>query len=120
MKSAPLSLKVFGIYMILVPGLGLMAFPAFILDLFQLSQGPELWIPRMLGLLAFIIGIFDYTIGARQISILYRHTVILRSFAALFMTILFLTGQVGVAILLFAAVDAAGAAWTMVGMQKGE
>jgi hypothetical protein len=42
MKSATNSLKVFGIYRILIPGIGFMAVPDIILDRFQLSYGEEL------------------------------------------------------------------------------
>ena len=113
MNSVTNSLKVFGIYMILVPGLGLMIMPEFILDLFSLSHGGELWLPRMVGLLAFIIGVFDFSVAKYEVQKLYILTVLLRYFAALFMIILWMIGEVGVMIMLFAFIDAAGATWTM-------
>lgn len=113
MNSKPVSLKVFGIYLILVPGIGLMFFPGLILDLFQLRFDAIYWLPRMVGLLALIIGVFDYSIGYFRVSPLYIHTVVLRIFAALFMVSLWLLKEVEVMILLFAAVDAGGALWTL-------
>jgi hypothetical protein len=113
MKSITTSLKVFGIYMILIPGIGLMTVPDFMLDLFKLSHGEELWIPRMMGLLAFIIGVFDFYIGKHALHKLYQLTIIVRYVATVFMISLWLKGEVEVAILLFAAIDAAGATWTM-------
>ena len=113
MKSITTSLKVFGIYMILIPGIGLMIVPDFMLDLFNLSHGEELWIPRMMGLLAFIIGVFDFYIGKHALHKLYQLTIILRYVATVFMLSLWLKGEVEVAILLFAAIDAAGASWTL-------
>jgi hypothetical protein len=113
MKSVTTSLKVFGIYMILIPGIGLMTVPEFILNLFRLSHGEELWIPRMIGLLAFCIGVLDLSIAKHQLNKLYKVTVLLRYFAALFMIGLWIKGEVEVMILLFATVDAAGATWTM-------
>ena len=113
MKSITTSLKVFGIYMILIPGIGLMMAPDFMLDLFKLSHGEELWIPRMMGLLAFIIGFFDFYIGKHALHKLYQLTIIVRYVATVFMISLWLKGEVEVAILLFAAIDAAGATWTM-------
>jgi len=113
MKSVTISLKVFGIYMVLIPGIGLMIVPDFILDLFKLSYGEELWMPRMIGLLAFIIGVFDFFIAKYELSQLYKSTVLLRCFAALFMVGLWMKGEVEVMILLFAGIDAAGAFWTM-------
>ena len=112
MKSVETSLKVFGIYMILIPGMGMMAAPDFMLDLFMFSYGDQLWMARMVGLLAFIIGVFDYTIGKQAIGGLYRFTIMLRYFAALFMLLLWLINEVEIMILLFAAIDAAGATWT--------
>jgi len=114
MKSVTTSLKVFGIYMILIPGIGLMAIPDVMLDLFRLSYGEELWIPRMIGLLAFIIGVFDFYIAKYKLRKLYKLTVLLRYFAAIFMIGLWIKGEVEIMILLFAGIDAAGAFWTMI------
>lgn len=113
MKSITTSLKVFGIYMILIPGIGLMIVPDFMLDLFKLSHGEELWIPRMMGLLAFIIGVFDFYIAKYELNSLYNLSVVLRYFAAIFMIGLWLNAEVESMILLFAAIDAAGASWTL-------
>ena len=113
MKSVTTSLKVFGIYMILIPGIGLMTVPEFMLDLFKLSHGEELWLPRMIGLLAFIIGIIDYSIANYQLDKMYKLTVLLRYLAAVFMIGLWITGEVEIMILLFAGIDAIGGTWTI-------
>jgi protein-S-isoprenylcysteine O-methyltransferase Ste14 len=118
MKSTKTSLKVFGIYMMLIPGIGLMTVPDLMLDFFKLSYGEQLWIPRMIGLLAFIIGVFDFHIAKHELTKLYKITVLLRYFAAFFMIALWLKGEVEVTILLFAGVDAAGAFWTMLTLKK--
>lgn len=118
MKSVTTSLKVFGIYMMLIPGLGLMVIPEIILDLFQLSHGGYLWMARVIGLLAFIIGVFDFYFAKYKLSQLYPATVVLRYFAALFLAGLWITGQVEIMILLFAAIDAVGATWTLLTMKK--
>lgn len=120
MKSVTMSLKVFGIYLILIPGIGLMIVPELILDLFSLRHGDENWLPRMIGLLAFIIGCFEISIAENQISKLYNLTVYLRYFAALFMVGLWLTGEVEISILAFAAIDAAGATWTMLTIKNAD
>ena len=118
MKSVTTSLKVFGIYMILIPGIGLMTVPDFMLDLFKLRYGEELWMPRMIGLLAFIIGVFDFYIAKHELSKLYKLTILLRYFAAVFMIGLWLKDEVEVLILLFAGIDAAGASWTLSTMKN--
>lgn len=120
MKSVTISLKVFGIYLILIPGIGLMIVPELILKLFSLRHGGENWLPRMIGLLAFIIGCFEISIAKNQISKLYNLTVYLRYFAALFMVGLWLTGEVEISILAFAAIDAAGATWTMLTIKNAD
>lgn len=117
MTSVTTSLKLFGIYMILIPGIGLMAFPSFFLDLFGFSYSGHLWMARVIGLLAFIIGVFDVFFAKFKLAQLYKLTVVLRYLAALFLTGLWITGQVEVMILLFAAVDAAGATWTMLAIK---
>ena len=100
--------------MIVIPGIGLMAIPEFILDLFKLSHGDHLWMARIIGLLAFGLGIYYFYIAKYKIAVLYNTTVVLRYFASIFMVGLWLTGQVEIMILLFAAVDTAGATWTMI------
>ncbi len=102
--------------MILIPGMGLMVIPELMLDVFKLSHGDELWLPRMVGLLAFAIGVYYYFIAKYKLDKLYILTVALRYVAAAFMAGLWITGEVGVTILIFAAVDAFGATWTVLTM----
>ena len=113
MSAAATSIRAFGLYLIIIPGLGLMLMPEFILDLFGLNHGGSLWLARMVGLLAWIIGIFDLLIAKHELRELYKVTVILRYFAALFMIFLLIIGEVEIMILLFAAIDALGATWTL-------
>ena len=67
---------------------------------------------HMIGLLAFIIGVYYQIIAAHDLKPLYRWTVIMRYTASLFMIALWIFGMVEVSILLFAAIDTSGAAWT--------
>ena len=97
-----------------------MIVPELILELFSLRQGDENWLPRMVGLLAFIIGCFEICIAKNQISKLYNLTVYLRYFAALFMVGLWLSGEVEISILAFAAIDAAGATWTILTIKNAD
>lgn len=114
MNAVTTSLKIFGLYMMLVPGLGLMSLPGPLLDLFGLAHDGHLWSARVVGLLAFIIGTYQFSIARRQIAALYRTTVWQRYFAAAFFVGLWVTGEAGSAILLFALIDAAGASWTWI------
>jgi hypothetical protein len=120
MRSVKTSLIVFGLYLMIIPGIGLMFMPGLFLDLFGISHREMFWMARMIGMMAFLLGIYEFSIGYYEAQPLYRWTVILRYFAAAFMAYLFLTSQVEIAILLFAAFDALGASWTLVTMSSGK
>ncbi len=113
MRIATTSLKIFGLYMMFIPGLGLMIMPAFVLDLFALHHADALWTARVVGLLAFIIGSYQLTIARLQIQRLYRLTVWQRYGAAAFFVGLWIAGEAGIAILLFALIDMLGASLTL-------
>ncbi|WP_129375437.1 hypothetical protein [Pseudomonas aeruginosa] len=119
MNSVRTSLKVFGLYMMLIPGLGLMIVPAILLDLFGLSHDGHLWMARVIGLLAFIIGTYQYSIARQGLAKLYRVTVAQRYFAALLFAGLWVRGEAGAAILLFALIDTLGASWTLFTVNRG-
>lgn len=118
LKTAETSILIFGIYMILIPGLGLITIPEILLGLFQLDYGTALWSVRMLGLLVLLLGVYTCLISKHKISILYPSTSILRYVAAFFMLSLWAMNQVGNGILLFAAIDALGATWTALTLKK--
>ena len=113
MHSVTTSLKTFGLHMMLVPGLGLMSIPETLLTLFGLGHDGPLWTARVVGLLAFIIGTFQFSIARHAMTALYRLTVVQRYGAATFFAGLWVTGQAEQAILLFALIDVAGASWTL-------
>ncbi len=113
MKSTSVSLQAFGIYLILIPGFGLMCCPDTLLELFQLEHGNLLWMGRMIGYLSFSLGVYYYFIAKYALSALYRLTVILRFGAALFMLGLWIAGEAKPMILGFAATDALAALWTL-------
>lgn len=120
MNSMSNSLKAWGVYLVVVPGLGLMIAPEALLDLFGLSHGGELWLARMIGLLAFILGVLDWAIASYEHVRLYKLTVILRYFAAAFMIGLWLTGQVAIHILLIASMDVLFSTWTMLTIRSSQ
>lgn len=117
MSPANLSLRVFGTYMVLVPGLGLIFAPELLLDLFQMQVPDILWPLRMIGLLAFILGIYYFIAVKFEMTDFYPWTSYMRYLAAAFMAGLFFIGEAEISILLFAAVDAAGASWTLLSLR---
>lgn len=116
MNIARLSLSVFGLYMILVVGLGCMLIPMFMLHLFGLSAGDDVWI-RFVGMLASIVGVY-YMIAVRAgLDRFFPWTVAMRYYAASFMILMVVLGKVGPGLLFFAAIDAAGATWTWLALR---
>jgi hypothetical protein len=116
MKGAALSLKVFAIYVALVPGLGLVLFPV---DLFALlganiPGAEDIWAIRMIGYLAFALGVYYWYMGSLNLWRLYPITVIMRIGIACFMVILWLSGEADPSIIGFALIDFLGAVWTLI------
>lgn len=119
MKSAQLSLKVFGTYLVLIPGLGLVLFP---IDLFLMIgavvPAPEdVWAIRMIGYLAFALGVYYILMAKYNLTRIYPITIVLRLGAAIFMTILWLSGEADMSIIGFAAMDFISAIWTLIAIR---
>ena len=111
MTKSQFSLFIFGLYMVFVVGMGFMFVPMFILDLFGLTAGDDVWI-RMVGMLASIIGAY-YVLAVRAgLDRFIPWTVVMRYYAAAFMVMMVILGKIGPALLLFAAIDASAATWT--------
>jgi len=118
MNNADNSLRVVGIYLILIPGMGLIFMPEFLLDLFQISYGPILWPLRMVGILAAIIGAYSLVFVHLKIRAIYSYSVGFRFLAAAFMISLWAAKQVEITITLFAAIDILGATWTFLAIRN--
>jgi hypothetical protein len=119
MNKAQISLFVFGLYMIFVVGLGFMLVPMFVLNLFGLSAGDDAWI-RMVGMLASIIGAYYVLASRAGLDRFIPWTVPGRYFAAAFMVLIVVLGKLGPALLLFAAIDAIAATWTLVAVRSAK
>lgn len=114
LRSKSTSLMVFGIYMMLIPGAGLMIAPGPLLDLFGLRHGDDLWMAGVIGMLVFGTGIFQVCISKYGIEKLYLVTVGQRYFAAAFFVVLWARDLIEIPILLLSLLDIAGATWTLV------
>ena len=97
--------------MIFVVGLGFMLLPFFILNLFGLSAGDDVWI-RFVGMLASIIGFYYVQVARAGLDRFIPWTVAGRFYAAGLMVLIVVLGKTGPGMLLFAAIDAAAAIWT--------
>ena len=117
MTKSETSLFVFGLYMIIIIGLGFIFMPTTVLDIFALKYGDDTW-PRFVGMLASIIGAY-YIVAARlKLQPMFIWTVWMRYYAAAFMVAMFLAGKIGTAVLLFAAIDVGAATWTWMALKK--
>ena len=119
MKSPELSLKVFATYLILIPGLGLVLFP---IDIFTVIGAPvppaeSIWSIRMIGYLAFALGVYYMYMASFNLVRMFPITVVIRLGAAIFMTILWLSGETDISILGFAIMDFTGATWTFIAIR---
>jgi hypothetical protein len=119
MNKAQRSLFVFGLYMIFVVGFGFMLIPMFILNLFGLSAGDDVWI-RFVGMLASIIGGYYILAVRAEMDRFIPWTVAMRYYAAAFMVLIVVLGKLGPSILLFAAIDASAATWTWFALRSAK
>ncbi|NNF24915.1 MAG: hypothetical protein HKN63_08950 [Rhodobacteraceae bacterium] len=115
--NSKLSMQAFGLYLILVAGLGLIFVPHFMLGMFGLSAGDDAWV-RMVGMLASIIGAYYMVAATTGAQEFIRWSIPLRVYAASFMVFLFISGTLPVGILLFAATELAGAIWTWAALKS--
>ena len=114
MHPAAASIKYFGVYVILT-GLGLMFMPALILAPLGVTAPTEVWI-RVVGALAIVVGYYYWACGAANAVAFFRATVGGRIAFAVLMGLLILVFSAPWQLILFAAVDLAGAAWTARGL----
>lgn len=114
MKSAVLTIKVFGTYVV-VTGLGLMLIPALWLAPLGFPPPNEIWV-RVLGLVACVLGFYYWACALANA----------RSFfvASVYGRCIFCAGCIGLVALasapwqiaIFGVIDAAGAVWTKVAL----
>jgi len=109
-------MNVFGIYLVVV-GIVLLAAPNALLSLFRLPLTTEVWL-RVVGMLAAFLGIYYRVAAATEATPIFLASVLLRASVPLFFLVFVLAGWVEWPLLLFAVVDAAGAAWTWKAMRR--
>ena len=116
MTRAALSVYMYGLYLAGSVAVPFLLFPHFTLDLFGLSAGDDMWI-RFVGVMAGIMGGFYIAGVLTRTQQLYGWTVPARYATAAFMTVMVLMGKTGMALLIFAALDALTASITWVAIR---
>jgi hypothetical protein len=116
MRSASVSIKVFGVY-VLVTGITLLLVPNLLLSVLGIAATSEIWV-RVLGAVAVVIGYYYWACGSAQAKAFFRASVTGRFiFAALCFGLVVVIAAPW-QLLIFGAVDALGALWTLVALRK--
>ncbi len=110
MHPASLSIKTFGVYAA-VTGIGLIVAPALVLAPLGIADPTEIWI-RVVGALALVLGYYYWACGAAGAEAFMRATVPGRLAFAALCGLLILAFAAPWQLVVFAALDLAGAAWT--------
>ncbi len=116
LDAAAQSLQVFGLYLC-ATGLGLLLTPALVLAPLQLPVPQEAWI-RLVGVLALALGSTDVLAARAGVQWLVRWSVWRRLLASAALVALVAAAVAPPAVLLFAALDLAAAAWTALALRR--
>ena len=112
MSRTARSLYVFGIYMLILGPIVVLV-PNLLLSLFHVPNTQEVWI-RIVGVLVIYLGIYDVVAARSELKVLILWTIPVRLSVIVFFTIFVLSGLAPPILLLFGAIDFAGAAWTWI------
>jgi hypothetical protein len=110
MSNAARSIYVFGIYLIVIGGI-LMGSPNTLLSMLGIAPTSEPWI-RIMGMLVMVIGMLDVACARTEQTGFFKATVYTRTFALICFVAFAAMGIAPSILILFGAIDAAGALWT--------
>jgi len=116
MSRAAFTIKAFGFY-VLALGAILMVVPNLLLSLFGVPQTTEVWI-RVVGVLAFAIGIYYLYAAKCEARVLFQGSVYTRTFVLVAFAAFVLLGFASPVLVLFGAVDFLGGIWTHLALRK--
>jgi hypothetical protein len=116
MKDAARSILAFGIYLVGL-GTGLLLAPDTMLALFGQPPTAEPWL-RVVGLVALVLGTYYVAAARAGLRPFFGWTVKGRAFGAVVLVLLVVRDLAPAFVLLMAALDAAGAAWTAVALRR--
>ena len=116
MSKSARSLFVFGIYM-LVLGVTIVLAPNYLLSLFHVPTTSEVWI-RVAGMLVIFLGIYDIVAAKGEHRLLITWSIPVRFSVIAFFAVFVISGLAPPILLLFGAIDSAGAIWTWSAMKQ--
>lgn len=117
MTAAAKSIYYFGLYLFLI-GLILAVAPNTLLGILQLPETKEVWI-RVLGVVVITIGYYYNRSGANNNLSFLKLTIPTRTFVFLAFSVFVIAGYAPPVLLVFGALDLAGAIWTLVSVNRG-
>jgi hypothetical protein len=110
MSKSAKSLFVFSLYLFGL-GLVLLLAPNLLFSLFSIPETKEVWI-RVAGMLVFILGFYYMHAARNNLTGFFRATLYARCSVILFFAVFVLLDLAPPVLILFGAVDLAGAMWT--------
>jgi hypothetical protein len=115
MSNSARSILAFGLYLVVV-GAMLVVAPNVLLSLFGVPSTQEVWI-RILGIVVFVFGLYFVQASREGVTAFFRWTVWGRSIVVVAFVVFVALGMAPRVLVLFAAIDAAGALWTALALR---
>lgn len=110
MSKSAVSIFAFAVYLFVL-GAVLLIDPNFLLSIFSIPETSEVWI-RVVGMLVTILGFYYLQASRNELTAWFRATVYGRSAVLVFFIVFVLLDYAPAVLILFGAIDAAGALWT--------
>jgi hypothetical protein len=82
----------------------------------NIKMGDETW-ARLTGLLAFSLGIIAFISAKHHVDAVIQYSIWLRYFSCFFIFTMVFLGKFDLPILIFGAIDALGATWTLIALK---
>ena len=116
MSSPARTIAVFAGYLVLL-GITLMVTPNLLLTTFGIPPTSEVWI-RIVGVLALILAYYYVQAARKEMMDFFRWTVQARAIVIVFFVAFVFLGWVKPVLVLFGAIDLAGAIWTLMALRS--
>lgn len=116
MSKTARSLLVFGIYLVAL-GLFLLIAPNTLITLFGLPETHDVWI-RIVGMLVLLLAYYDIQAARHETVDFFQWSVVARAAVIVFFAGFVIANLVKPILLMFGAIDLAGAIWTHVALGR--
>jgi hypothetical protein len=117
MSRAAVSLFAFAVYLFVL-GAFLLIAPNVLLGVFGFEPTTEVWV-RVVGMLVVFLGYYYLSAARGEVAAFMRWTAQARPFVIVFFAVFVALGWAKPVLILFGAVDLAGAVWTHLALRAG-